>query len=245
MDRITPGNRPNRRPVMRQRWRDLLFMHWTCPVEALRPLIPEDLEIDTYEGQAYLGIVPFTMKHVRPIWTPSMPWLSFFHETNLRTYVHRQGQNPGVWFISLDAANPCSAILARMWFRLPYHWARMSLCKQPQGQITHKTHRRFQEASCEVIYEPKSPIRHAPLNTLEHFLIERYFLYAQSGSTLFQGHVHHTPYPVQDVKLVHWNQSLIKAAGINIEPPTPDCPPLVHYCQGVNVEIFGLERLPK
>ena len=140
IDRIAPTRRPPGRTVMRQQWRDLLFLHWPVPVEQLRPLIPAELAIDTYEGQAYIGLVPFTMRNVRPTWSPPVPPLSHFHEINVRTYVHRQGRDPGVWFFSLDAANPIAVKIARLWFKLPYFYARMRLNKTQEDTAAVSRH---------------------------------------------------------------------------------------------------------
>src|SRR4051812_24259993 len=106
IDRLAPGRCPDRQPVMYQKWRSLLFLHWALPPEAVRPLLPAGLDLDVYQGSAYVGLVPFTMRGVRPVGLPAVPWLSNFHETNVRTYVHAGGRDPGVWFFSLDAANP-------------------------------------------------------------------------------------------------------------------------------------------
>ena len=105
MDRIAPTQRPRDRVVMYQKWRHLMFLHWAVAPAILRPLVPTELELDLFEGRAYVGLVPFTMKGVRPAGLPAVPALSNFHETNVRTYVHFQGRDPGVWFFSLDAAN--------------------------------------------------------------------------------------------------------------------------------------------
>jgi uncharacterized protein YqjF (DUF2071 family) len=127
IDRIAPTLRPLERPVMRQNWRDLLFVHWPIPCESLRPLIPAPLELDLFEGTAYVGLIPFTMTGVRPIGLPAVAGLSSFHETNVRTYVHVGGRDPGVWFFNLEAANSIAVRLARRLFHLPYHYARMFL----------------------------------------------------------------------------------------------------------------------
>src|SRR5690606_7514720 len=120
IDRIAPSIRPDRLVVMHQIWRYVLFLHWSIPPERLRPLLPPGLELDLYRGEAYVGLVPFTMTGVRPVLTPSIPFVSSFHETNLRTYVHVEGRDPGVWFFSLDAASTLAVIGARAALSLPY-----------------------------------------------------------------------------------------------------------------------------
>src|SRR5579875_1339985 len=127
IDRIAPTRKPRRWPVGRMNWRELLFIHWPIRPEELRPLVPSQLELDLFEGVAYVGLVPFTMTGVRPVGLPPVRGLSRFHETNVRTYVHREGRDPGVWFFSLDAANPVAVSLARRLYHLPYYLARMFL----------------------------------------------------------------------------------------------------------------------
>lgn len=122
IDRLTPSVRPSERPVMRQKWRDLLFVHWPIESEALRPLVPAQLELDLYDGRAYVGLVPFTMTGVRPVGLPSVPGVSSFHETNVRTYVRLGDCDPGVWFFNLEAASAIAVRLARWLFYLPYHY---------------------------------------------------------------------------------------------------------------------------
>ncbi len=118
---------------MRQNWRELLFLHWAFASELIRPLIPPALELDLFEGMAYVGLVSFTMTGVRPTGLPAIAGLSSFHETNVRTYVHIYGRDPGVWFFSLDAANTIAVRLARGLFHLPYHRARMFLEREHTG----------------------------------------------------------------------------------------------------------------
>ncbi len=255
IDRLAPTRRPNGRIVMRQQWRDLLFLHWEVPATLLQSLIPDELTLDTFEGKAYIGLVPFTMRNVRPIWAPSVPPLSNFHETNVRTYVHYKGRDPGVWFFSLDAANPIAVQIARLWFKLPYYYARMRLEKreekekrrkgeeETQSTVEYATERLWPApvpAACHVDWTPEAGVRHAEPDTLEHFLIERYILYAYRNGSLYSGQVHHPTYPVQNATLKYLEESLIAQAGI-IRPDTP--PPLVHYSAGVDVDIFPLGRV--
>ena len=102
IDRISPAREPDAPAVILQNWHHLLFLHWEIPPQELQRLIPPELTIDTFEGKAYVGLIPFTMTGVRPVLTPPLPWISSFHEVNVRTYVHRDGNDPGVWFFSLD-----------------------------------------------------------------------------------------------------------------------------------------------
>lgn len=239
MDRIAPTLRPQERVVMRQSWRDLLFLHWPVNAEAVQTLLPPGLTVDTWEGQAYVGLIPFTMRNVRPVWSPSVPGLSHFHECNVRTYVHRAGRDPGVWFFSLDAANLPAVQIARRLFFLPYFHAAMSLVRQGE-QIEYRTDRQgaaFGTAHCHLSYTPAGQPAPAAPDTLEFFLAERYLLYSARGERLYRGQVHHRPYELQSARLHGIGQSLTGAAGFADLNPLP---PLIHYARGVDVEIFGL-----
>jgi uncharacterized protein len=121
---------------MAQSWYDLLFAHWPVDAAMLRPHIPAKLEIDTFDGRAWLGIVPFSMTGVRLRWTPPLPWLSAFPELNVRTYVTAQ-RKPGVWFFSLDAASALAVAAARLSFHLPYFRARTKA--HPRLNFRHDT----------------------------------------------------------------------------------------------------------
>lgn len=181
MDRLLPARRPPRRVVMRQNWRDLLFLHWAFDPTRIRPLIPADLELDLFEGMAYVGLVPFTMTGVRPIGLPAVVGLSNFHETNVRTYVHHAGRDPGVWFFSLDAANTIAVRLARALFHLPYHRAQMFLEREgrdpseQQFSILYAGVRHWPAplpASYLIRGQVSGTVRPATPGTLEHFLAE-------------------------------------------------------------------------
>lgn len=248
IDRISPTREPRRRPVMRQKWRDLLFLHWPVPPDELRPLIPPPLELDLFDGQAYVGLVPFTMTGVRPVGLPPVLGLSTFHETNVRTYVHYQGENPGVWFFSLDAANRIAVALARRWFHLPYYHARMFHLRERRAPVEAtssylsagaRAHAHPSPASYLIRAEARDGVGAATPGTLEHFLVERYLLYAESQGRIYRGQVHHSPYPVQAAKLITLDESLLAAAGIR----RPEQPPLAHASSGVDVNVYALERV--
>ncbi len=247
IDRLTPSVRPSERPVMRQKWRDLLFVHWPIESEALRPLVPAQLELDLYDGTAYVGLVPFTMTGVRPVGLPSVPGVSSFHETNVRTYVRLGDRDPGVWFFNLEAASAIAVRLARWLFYLPYHYARMFLEHEVNsppdepGSILYAGTRQWPgpvPASYAIRARAEGRIEPAKPGSLEHFLVERYILFAARKSRLYQGRVHHTPYPLQPAKVLSLDETLLAALGID----RPDTLPLVHFAQGVEVEVYPLRR---
>ncbi|MFO0562833.1 MAG: DUF2071 domain-containing protein [Polyangiales bacterium] len=242
IDRVAPTRRPKGMPVMKQRWEELLFMHWEVDAEMLRALIPSELELDTFEGRAYVGLVPFTMRGVRPVFVPPVPGLSDFHETNVRTYVHYKGRDPGVWFFSLDAAQSIAVRIARAWFKLPYHYATMQMQRDlVSNVVSYKSERHWPDpvpASLRARYEVPGPIEPAKVGTLEHFLAERYVLYSKADDKLFLGRVHHLPYPLQLAKVLEVDETLLRAARIK-RPDT--MPPLQHYASAVDVDVWALE----
>jgi uncharacterized protein len=246
VDRISPAQRPRRRAVMRMNWRDLLFLHWPMPAGALRALIPSQLDLDLFEGTAYVGLVPFTMTGVRPVGVPPVPGLSSFHETNVRTYVRLGTRDPGVWFFSLDAANRVAVALARRWYHLPYYHSRMFLEREaaarpddPRPLLYAGVRRRPdpRPASYLIRAVPTGPVGSAGLGTLEHFLVERYLLYALADDRLYRGQVHHHPYPLQSAVVLSLDESLLAAADI----PRPDRPPLAHFARGVDVKVYAIQ----
>ncbi|MCH2180935.1 MAG: DUF2071 domain-containing protein [Mariniblastus sp.] len=243
-DRLQPTHRPDRQPVGHQRWRQLCFVHWRVPAETLQPLIPAPLEIDTYEGDAWLGLVPFFMSHVRPWWSPSVPWISNFCETNLRTYVHHRGQQPGVWFFSLDAARLLPVLVARQVWKLNYYWAKMKIDRQQD--LIRYTSRRFSQRnqaavnlSVEIDPAPLTPPSSGYETSLEFFLAERYLLYTESARGMLRGQVHHHPYPLKRARIETMQESLSAAAGC----PRTAAPDHVLFSEGVDVEIFPLSRV--
>ncbi|EAU65993.1 conserved protein YqjF [Stigmatella aurantiaca DW4/3-1] len=185
MDRLAPSLRPDERVVMYQRWRKLLFLHWELPAQELARALPPGLSLDTYEGRAFIGLVPFTMRGVRPALLPPFPPLSNFHETNVRTYVHLNGKDPGVFFFSLDAANGIAVRLARAWYKLPYFYSRMSLMDDAaSGWRSYRSERRWPApvpATFAVRGLPEGAAAVSSPGTLQHFLMERYFLYTAHG----------------------------------------------------------------
>jgi uncharacterized protein YqjF (DUF2071 family) len=243
IDRLAPLKRPSGQPVMHPGWQKLLFLHWPVEPEQIQALLPDGLELDTFAGQAWVGLVPFTMTRVTPRWMPGVPVIRSlyenFHETNVRTYVHYKGE-PGVWFFSLDAASGPAVGAARAWYKLPYFLARMNLTVQPDGTISY-TSRRLAPgplpANARIRAKPKPQVFHALPGSFEHFLAERYILYSQARHQLFRGRVHHVPYPLQWAEVTELSENLVAAAGIT----RPNTMPHALYAAGVEVDIFPLE----
>ena len=215
--------------IMAQSWHDLLFAHWPIDADTVRRLIPSELEIDTFEGRAWLGIVPFRMSGVRWRWTPALPWLSAFPELNVRTYVTAQGK-PGVWFFSLDAANAVAVAVARMSFHLPYFRARMA-CLEVDGRIEYRsrrTHRGALDAVFEARYRGTGAAFEPQRGSLEHFLTERYCLYSANASgRTYRGEIHHPPWALQKAEVQLKENTMASGAGLT----QPDGLPLLHFAR--------------
>ena len=226
--------------VMAQTWHDLLFAHWPVAVEQLRVLIPDRLEIDIFEGQAWLAVVPFRMDGVRLRGTPALPGLSAFPELNVRTYVTYGGM-AGVWFFSLDAGNPLAVTIARAWFHLPYFRARMS-CAERDGWIEYaseRTHSGFPAAALTGRYRPVGPAFSPRPGTLEYFLTERYCLYASDGQRqLIRGEIHHLPWPLQLAEAEFERNSMAESLDFALA-----FPPLLHFAKRQNVVVWAPHRL--
>lgn len=223
-------------------WRDLLFMHWPVPAGELRPLIPPALGLDTFDGSAWLGVVPFRMTDVRPRFFPAVPWLSAFPELNVRTYV-TAGERPGVWFFSLDAHNPVAVRLARATFHLPYFDARMS-CRAEGGEEVRyrsvRTHRGAAPAEFAARYRPVGEEIQSRPGTLEHFLTERYCLYAADGKGMVRrGEIHHRLWPLRPAEVEVETLGMTGQIGVVL----PDTPPLLHFSERLDVLAWPPRRL--
>ncbi|MCA9574998.1 MAG: DUF2071 domain-containing protein [Sandaracinaceae bacterium] len=241
MDRLAPSIRPPGRNAGTQRWRDLLFLHWEVDPSVLRPLVPTALELDLFEGRAFVGVVPFLMRGIRPSWWPGPAF--DFYETNLRTYVQRAGDDPGVYFFSLEASSWLAVQAARKGWGLPYHHARMTGADNegrvvPGAELTYESTRHAGAVTFQARCRVGQPLSAPALGTLEHFLLERYYLYNVRGGRLHRGQVHHVPYPAHSAEALSVRDELIGAAGL---PPVGTRPPdHVHYSPGVDVEVFAV-----
>lgn len=234
MDRTSQALRPAGPNAGTQRWRNLAFLHWEVEPATLEQRLPAGLTLDLFEGRAFVGVVPFAMEGVRPSWSP----IAFdFLETNVRTYVHRDGRDPAVFFFSLDAASWLAVQAARIGWGLPYFHAEMSMVTRSNG-TRYETRRRAHDAVLQVDWEVGEEIGPSRPGTLEHFLLERYLLFSQKGDALLKGQVHHPPYPAWNATIASCTCTLLEAADL----PGEGAPDLVHYSPGVDVEVFALRK---
>ena len=232
-----PFPMPKRRHTLDQEWRFLTFMHWRVDIEKLRPHVPEGLEIDTFEGDAYIGLVPFMMKHVRPSWFVSTPGISNFPEFNIRTYVKKDGIE-GVFFLTLEAKSLVTCNFAPRTYGLPYRYAKGRVKKS--GNIwdwrSSRDKGQFKLAgTTEVIGEQMQ----AQPGSLEEFLFERYSLYTSHKGSLRRGYTHHNKWKFQLAKVELTENSLTESFNLGIDQPLT--PELVHYSDGVRVRTFSIE----
>jgi len=232
---------PHRPWVMAMQWHDLLFMHWPVRAEALRRYIPPALELETFDGVAWLGIVPFRMAGVRPRAVPALPWISAFAELNVRTYVTAGGR-PGVWFFSLDAANPLAVRGARYGFHLPYYDARMASLRRGAAveYRSDRTHRGAPEAAFAGGYRPTGPIYRTAPGSIDYWLTERYCLYAANRrGRVWRGEIHHAPWPLQPAEAEIARNSMADQLRLILPKPRP----LLHFARRLDVVAWAPQAL--
>ncbi|MFK5920622.1 MAG: DUF2071 domain-containing protein [Verrucomicrobiota bacterium] len=229
--------------VMYQSWQKLLFLHWVVDAAEIQKKLPQDLFVDTFDGHAYLGLVPFYMWNIRPRFLPALPGVSYFLELNVRTYVHDAKGVPGVWFFSLDTNKTLAAYLGRRFFNMPYTTAEMQASRSNEGEIHYQCLRtgRSNEEKADYIYRGTGAVTLADPGTLEYFLVERYLLYAvdsQKGN-LYSGRVFHPSYPLQQAEVSSFSLNPIKQAGFE---DVSGEPVHAHYSEGVDVLAYAIER---
>lgn len=221
---------------MHQRWAKLIFLHWRWDAAEIQRTLPSGLFVDTFQGDAWLAIVPFYMRGIRPRFCPPVPGISDFLELNVRTYVHDEQGRPGVWFYSLDCNQPLAVWTARTFFHLPYQHARME-ATMADGWIDYTCHRRGEPSPSRCRYQLSDETHTAEPGTLEFFLAERYLLLANTSRGIRCGQVHHTPYPLAAAKLDAWDVKPLLQAGFS-DPWRP--PDHVIGSPGVDVRVYPL-----
>ena len=222
---------------MTQRWEDLLLLHWTVPQDSLRATLPDDLELDLFEGEAWASVVGFKLTNLRISPLQWIPWSDFW-EVNLRTYVrNRQGQK-GVWFHSLDSSDLLAVFGARSLYGLSYHYAQIHCSRKPKSMAYHSRRKSFlKTAKAEIFAEfPSGKNNAAPADSpLDRFLLERYRFWARRSFSSVSGdaQVMHRPYDAQELSLARYHGGLFESQGLT-EPETG--PVVAHYCKGFEVE---------
>lgn len=240
--RLAERQRPAGPVVGRMRWEHLLFLHWKWEVGAVQRTLPPGLTVETFEGSAWIGLVPFFMRNVRPAFLPSVPRLSNFLEFNVRTYVYDARGRPGVWFYSLDCNRWLAVKIARSLFHLNYEHAEMSAEVSPDDTVDYRVRRGGHRRASRFTYRMEGTAAEARAGSLEFFLIERYRLFAHDArrDRLFTGRVWHEPYRIGSAQVAAWDDVMLQVDGFESAARAPD-----HICaaEPVNVRVFAPERV--
>lgn len=223
--------------MMAQTWNDVLFAHWPAEPELIREKIPAALELETFNGKAWIGILPFLLTNLRPRFLPPLPFFSRFPELNVRTYVTYQGI-PGVYFFSLDAASRFAVLGARTFFRLPYYHAGMDFVHEG-SRVRFSSRRPDGKAAFSVRYGAMSNSFTARKGTIEYWLTERYRLYTLQNSRIYYADIHHPQWRLQQAEADFSQNNAASASGLTLA----DTAPLLHYAKRQHVVCWPLRRV--
>jgi uncharacterized protein YqjF (DUF2071 family) len=243
---ITPRTRPwaaPRKPwLLRMVWHDLLFAHWPCAPEALQPLLPTGLALDTFDGRAWLGVVPFRMSGIRPHCLPPIPGLTAFPELNVRTYVVAE-EKPGVWFLTLDAPSRVAVRCARTFYHLPYCDARITCSALADGWIHYQSRRHDRQHSPAEFcarYRPTGDAEAIAADPLANWLTARYCLYsADRRGGLWRGEIDHAPWPLEAAEATLVTNTMTKGLGLEVASVEP----LLHFSRRLEARAWPLDRV--
>lgn len=235
INRTLPRQRPAEKLKGYQSWRNLAFLHWEVPVKELEAVLPAGLQPDLFQGKAYIGLVPFEMKNIRPAWCPKALGFNFL-ETNIRTYVLHKNE-PGVFFFSLDASSLIAVKIARWIWHLPYFHSGMTFSNE-KSTLEYSL-KRDNNIQSNIKIKVGQPIPPSQPDSLEYFLLERYLLFTQLRGRILRGQVHHVPYPARSASLIDFEDQLLEVNGFTGVNTSPD---LIHFSTGVDVEIYSLKR---
>ncbi len=229
-------------PVMLQGWHDLTALHWRYEPAEVQVLLPKGFVVDTFDGSAWVGLIPFHMRRIHLPGLPPFGPLSTFPETNIRTYIVDPTGRRGVWFLSLDITRLLPTIVARLGYRLPYCWSTMSINGDGEGDGAtrrYRSRRRWprREATSQVTVGIGRQIAERDLTELDHFLTARWALGTTFGRRLMWAQVSHPPWTIHAAEVLECDESLIEAAGLR--PPRGE--PVVRWSPGVEVRI-GIPR---
>jgi uncharacterized protein YqjF (DUF2071 family) len=236
--RLAARNPDGERPViMHHRWEALLFLHWLVSADEIQATLPDGLSVDTYEGEAFLTISPFFMRKVRPVGLPPLPWLSEFQELNVRTYVFDKRGVPGIWFYSLDCDQPLAVTGARILTGLPYFSAEMAA--DVDGMIDYSCRRDGTEHAARYRYRGVGAGHEAQPESLEFFLLERYYLYSKRDGSLVRSQVNHAPYRFRKSEVEISSSLPAQLSGFTL----PDHTPQASFVDGFDVKVYATSAL--
>jgi uncharacterized protein YqjF (DUF2071 family) len=219
---------------MIQTWSTQTFLHWSYDPEIVRPLLPPGLEVDTFDGMAWVSLTPFLLDNLHPPRVPPLPWISTSPETNVRTYVKGADGERAIWFFSLDIARLPAALFGRAVYFLPYMWAAMTF-RNEGNSVRYTGSRRWPrgDGSYDITVEPGAPFQDDELTELDHFLTARFVLYTFYGPLAAKAFAEHPRWPLARARVTKLEETLLVSAGL----PRPVGEPLVHFSPGVDVRI--------
>lgn len=218
------------------RWRLLTYVHWAVEADVVQAALPPGLTVDTFDGAAWIGLIPFSMRDVRPPGVPPIPYIGDFPETNVRSYTITPDGRRGVYFHSLEASRLAAVVVARRLFGLPYQWASMSLRTTP-GRIRYGSRRRWREhagSSTDIAVRVGRRLAADEVTSLDDFLTARWAF--QNGATGEQPTIAtaaHHQWPLHEATLEHLDDDLVAAAGFSGVARRP--PDHVRFAPGVDV----------
>jgi uncharacterized protein len=242
VEQVSPDPPPwDRRAVLRQRWSELAYFHWPYEPAAVQRLLPDGLRVDTFDGAAWVGLIPFEMRDVQFGRTPPMRRLGTFIEVNVRTYVIDGCGRRAVWFFSLDVPRAAAVVMARSVFGLPYCWARAEH-SIVGDRHRYQTQRRWpvgKQVGADIAFRVAARLADSEIGALGHHRPAGVQEVVERRRQLSYGRVDHPRWPLHRVEGVEIDQTLIEEAGL----PTPAGAPHAHYSPGVDVRIAWYQKI--
>ncbi len=235
--------RPAGRWAMRMTWTNLLFMHWPADAAHVQSQLPASLEVETFDGAAWVGLIPFRMENVRKRWLPRVPTTHAFPECNVRTYVHPRGRPdlPGVWFFTLDAASRVAVEVARRLWKLNYKFGKLSI-ERTSDEVRYAVNRLDSpRASMACAWTVGEALPRSQPGELQYFATERYRLFAVNRcGDVFEGPIWHERWTLREARVTMLRDSLVSAAGIHVDTAQS---PVTWHADRMDVEAWPIAPL--
>jgi len=208
--------------VLFMTWRDLLFASWRVPVEMLRPHVPPAHAIDTFDGSAWVTMVPMRVTGMHWRGVPPIQGIDTLRELNLRTYTTRNGK-PGVYFLSIECPSVFNDWMAQHCFGVPYYEAQIATYSDGSSFrfAAERTQKDKPPAAFFANFSPTGETFSPQPGTLEQFLVERYCLYFVKDRSIYRGDIHHDDWKLQLAETQIDVNTVPGAAGLDL-PAKPD-----------------------